>query len=67
MQAVTTLVSMMDTAMVDTNVDAVLRPLTEKEREVQEEIERRFFQPLPQRHWEGVELKEYWQAMKRDQ
>ena len=39
--------------MVDTNVDAVLtRPLTEKEQEVQEEIERRFFQLL---HWEGVE------------
>ena len=54
--------------MVDTNVDAVLmRPLTEKEQEVQEEIERRFFQLLPQRHWEGVELKEYWQAMKTDQ
>ena len=42
--------------MVDTNVDAVLmRPLTEKEQEVQEEIERRFFQLLSQRHWEGVE------------
>ena len=52
----TTLVSMMDTAMMDTNVDAVLmRPLTEKEQEVQEEIERRFFQLLSQRHWEGVE------------
>ena len=52
--------------MVDTNVDAVLRPLTEKEREVQEEIERRFFKPLPQKHWEGVELRKYWQAMKQD-
>ena len=39
--------------MVDTNVDAVLRPLTEKEREVQEKIEKRFFKPLPQKHWEG--------------
>ena len=67
LQAVTTLVSMMDTTMVDTNVDAVLRPLTEKEREVQEEIEKSFFQLLPQRHWEGVELKEYWQAMKTEQ
>ena len=45
LQVTTTLVSMSDTVMVDTNVDAVLRPLTEKEREVQEEIERRFFKP----------------------
>ena len=34
LQVTTTLVSMSDTVMVDTNVDAVLRPLTEKEREV---------------------------------
>ena len=53
LQVTTTPVSMSDTVMVDTNVDAVLRPLTEKEREVQEEIERRFFKPLPQKHWEG--------------
>ena len=39
--------------MVHTNVDAVLRPLTEKEREVQEEIEMRFSKPLPQKHWGG--------------
>ena len=38
LQVTTTLVSMSDTVMVDTNVDAVLRPLTEKEREVQEEM-----------------------------
>ena len=49
--------------MVDANVDAVLRPLSDKEKEVKEVIERSFFQPLKQRHWEGVELKEYWQAM----
>ena len=66
LQVTTTLVSMSDTAMVDTNVDAVLRPLTEKEKEVQEEIERRFFKPLPQKHWEGVELREYWQTIKQD-
>ena len=53
---------MMNRAMVNTNVDAVLRPLTDKEEEVKEEIERSFFRPLKQRHWEGVELKEYWQA-----
>ena len=45
---------------------AVLRPLTEKEREVQEEIERRFFKPLLLKHLEGMELREYWQTMKQD-
>ena len=66
LQVTTTLVSMSDTVMVDTNVDAVLRPLTEKTWEVQEEIEKKFFKLLPQKHWEGVELREYWQAMKQD-
>ena len=48
LQVTTTLVSMSDTVMVDTNVDAVLRPLTEQEREVQEEM---FFKP-----WTPAEL-----------
>ena len=54
---------MTDQAMVDANVDAVLRPLTDKEKEVQKEIERRFFKPLKQRHWEGVEIEEHRKAL----
>lgn len=48
LQVTTTPVSMSDTVMVDTNVDAVLETTDrEGEREVQEEIESRFFKPLP--------------------
>ena len=63
-QAVTTLVSMNDNDMVDTNIDAVLNPLNAKEKEVVDHIEEAFFCPLKQRHWEGVEIAQYWKVMK---
>lgn len=63
-QAVTTLVSMNDNDMVDMNIDAVLTPLTEKEREVMDHMEKNFFRPLKQRHWEGVEPAQYWKVMR---
>ena len=64
MQAVTTLVSMCDTVTVDKNLDGALRPLTDKEEEVKDYIEKTYFTPLSQRHWEGVEPKLYVQAVK---
>ena len=48
--------------MLDRNLSAVLNPMTEKEKTVAEDLER-FFSRLPQRHWEGVELKEYWEQI----
>ena len=41
---VSTLIAITDKEMLDKNIASTLTPLTEKEREVQEEIERRFFQ-----------------------
>ena len=64
MQAVTTLVSMCDTVTVDKNLDGALRPLTDKEEEVKDYIEKTYFTPLSQRHWEGVEPELYWKAVK---
>ena len=52
-----TLVSMYDTSILESNLDAVLRPLTEQDEQVVDHLEKAFFAPLPQRHWEGVELK----------
>ena len=49
--------------MLDKNIASTLTPLTEKEQEVQEEIERSFFQP-PQRHSEGAEPASYWRMMR---
>ena len=56
---------MYDRTILNSNVDAVLRPLTDTEREVKEYIEKTYFVPLAQRHWEGVEVKEYWNTLKQ--
>ena len=45
-------------------MDAVCRPLTEREREVKDYIMKHFFEPLKQKHWEGVEIQEYRKKMK---
>ncbi|XP_019848669.1 PREDICTED: L-galactose dehydrogenase-like [Amphimedon queenslandica] len=61
-EVVTTLVTISDTQMLDRNLSAVLSPMTEKEKKVAGDLEK-FFSRLPQRHWEGVELKEYWEQI----
>lgn len=55
----TTLTAISDVAMLEKNIDAVVTPLTDREREVKEVLESQFFSQLSQSHWEGVELKEY--------
>jgi aryl-alcohol dehydrogenase-like predicted oxidoreductase len=62
-EAATTLVSMCDTEMVDKNIDAAINPLTDHEQEVQEHLINDVFGNLTQRHWEGVELIDYWHAI----
>ena len=56
LQVTTTLVSMSDTVMVDTNVDAVLRPLTEKTWEVQEEMLFKPWTPAEREYFASNEL-----------
>lgn len=58
---------MTDEDMVKHNCEAVLNTLNDTEVEIKEHIENRFFKPLSLRHWEGVEVKEYWKAMKKGQ
>lgn len=61
----TTLVSMTDESMVKSNCEAVLHPLSDKEVEVKETIRRKFFCPLKSYHWEGIEVKQYWDELKQ--
>lgn len=56
---------MMDPALIDKNLDAALRPLTEREQEVQEIILERFFRPLEVKHWEGREVEDYWRKIEQ--
>lgn len=51
--------------MIEKCIDAVLQPLSEKETTVRDHIVKEYFTPLKQKHWEGVELKDYWQELKR--
>lgn len=55
---------MVDTAMVDKNIDSVATPLSEKEKQVLEYITRKFFDPLDRRDWEDKEPLQYWQERK---
>ena len=65
MQAVTTLVSMCDTKMVDKNLDSALSPLTPHETKVMQHLLENIFGDMTQRHWEGVELRSYWDAVRK--
>ena len=58
-QATTTLVSMNNRHIVDCNIDAAMCPLSEKEKRVMEVIIQTYLSPIQQKHWEGVELKDY--------
>ena len=64
-QVSTTLVAITDKDMLDKNIQSAFTLLTDKERELQKEVERRFFEPLKQRHWEGMEVTDYWRMMKK--
>ncbi len=56
---------MCDQVILESNLDAVLRPLSDKEEQVKEYVEKTYFVPLSQRHWEGVETEQYWKALKK--
>ena len=55
---------MVDENMFRQNCDSVLNPLSSKEIQIKDNMEEMFFKPLTLRHWEGVEVKEYWENMK---
>ena len=45
--------------MLEKNISSALTPLTEKEKQVMTEIKRMFFEPLPEKHWEGISVEQY--------
>ena len=58
-QITTTLVSMNDDVTVRKNIAATLNPLTKHEAHVRDCIIKKYFSPLKQKHWEGVEVEKY--------
>lgn len=56
---------MCDTKMVDKNLDSALSPLTPHEMKVMQHLLENIFGDMTQRHWEGVELHSYWDAVRK--
>ena len=54
-QVITPLVSMNDCSTVDKNIDAAVRPLSQKEQTVMNEIIQCYLRPIQCKHWEGAE------------
>ena len=54
---------MHDDVTVTKNVDATLNLLTEHEADVRDYIMMKYFVPIKQKHWEGVEVEKYWQRI----
>lgn len=54
---------MVDEDMIRCNCDSALKPPSSKEIQIKDDMEEMFFKPLTLRHWEGVEVKEYWKIM----
>lgn len=54
---------MCDSGIVDSNIDAVLSSLSPHEEGVMGYIMENIFGDMTQRHWEGVELVNYWNAI----
>ena len=50
---------MNDDVTVGNNIAATLNPLTKHEAHVRDCIIKKYFSPLKQRHWEGVEVEKY--------
>lgn len=50
---------MIDAITVEQNVAAALKPLTAHELDVQDYIVKKYFFPIEQKHWEGIEVEKY--------
>ncbi|KAK7010209.1 L-galactose dehydrogenase [Biomphalaria glabrata] len=55
----TTLVSTASLENLSKNLESVYTPLSDLETKVTQEVMERFFQPLNNAHWEGIELSKY--------
>lgn len=59
------LIGMQNRALVRANIDIAANGITDKEKEVLEEVFKRFFKPSDKRHWENIELEQFKKDMVR--
>lgn len=60
-EVATTLVSSASLENMKKNLDTVHTPLTEQEQEVSNYVIKKYMEPLQMKHWEGVEVAQYWE------
>ncbi|KAL4222889.1 hypothetical protein ACF0H5_018929 [Mactra antiquata] len=61
----TTLVSTSSVVNMQKNLDSMSTPLSEVEHTVLQDVMDKFMLPLNNQHWEGVEVKAYWENIKK--
>lgn len=47
------------------NLDNVFSPPTTQEEELRRKVKEKFFDPLPQKHWEGLQVAEHWAILRQ--
>ena len=45
------------------NIKLAQAEITTEQRKLAEDMMRKFFRPLPQVHWENIEVNRYWEEM----
>lgn len=61
----TNLIGIQSTKQLQMNLDVLFNGITEKEKAVLQQIQQKFLSKIKNQHWEGKEVKMYWEAMKR--
>lgn len=59
-----TLYSTSKLTKLETNLDVVTNGITDEEKQLMHEVIERFFDPLENKSWEGIEVEAYWKKMK---
>ncbi|XP_050453162.1 uncharacterized protein LOC126852411 isoform X2 [Cataglyphis hispanica] len=61
----TNLIGIQSTKQLQMNLDVLQNGITEKEKTVLQEIQKKFLSIIKNQHWEGKEIQMYWKAMKQ--
>ncbi|GAU98936.1 hypothetical protein RvY_10008 [Ramazzottius varieornatus] len=54
-------------ALVHMNIDTVIEPMTDKEKNLVDDVKGQFFRPLEKTHWEGDPVARYWEAIREEE
>lgn len=61
----TFLIGMQSINLLNMNLETYYNGLTDKEHDILNQITEMFYLKLKNKHWEGIEVERYWEAMKK--